>query len=273
MSEADAVLSHHLEGEGETIVFLNGGFMTFASWEPVAGSMREGYRHLFCDLRGQIRSPGPSHFQLEDNVQDIVSLLDHLGIERLHVLATSFGAFVGLPLAALYSDRVLSVIAATTTDVATPSLSRGVADLRATVKEIAAGGDAGRFHDLLLQEVYSPEFVDSFREEFARRRDQMNQLPKSWFAGLEGIIACTESVDLRPYLDRVRCPVLVAHAARDEIISRDRALALTAALPQAEFIEHPTSGHALVAEDPQWLADHAIDFLGRVEVGTHRQRD
>lgn len=268
MTTSESLLAHALEGEGEsdTILFLNGGFMTYASWESVARSMRRGYRHLFCDLRGQIRSPGPSHFRLEDNVRDVRDLLDHLGIERVHVLATSFGAFVGLMLAATHPERVQSVVAATTTDVATTDLIRGVEELRTAVIGITEGGDPGRFHDLLLQEVYSPEFVAKYRDEFVRRREQMEQLPPTWFAGLQGIISCTESLDLRPWLAEVRCPVLVVHAARDEVISRERSEALAAAIDAAEFVEHPSSGHALVAEDPGWLAEQSLSFLKRVEV-------
>ena len=272
MSESTSVLTHHLEGEGETILFLNGGFMTFSSWEVVAKPMRSGYRHLFCDLRGQIKSPGPSHSRLEDNVQDVLELLVSLNIEQVHVLGTSFGAFVGLLLAATVPERVLSVIAATTTDVATPDLVRGVDDLRRTVVDIVEGGDAGRFHDLLLQEVYSPEFVTQYRQEFAKRRQQMGKLPRDWFAGLQGIITCTETVDLRPYLGRISCPTLVIHAARDEVIPRERSLALAVALANSEFIEHPSSGHALVAEDPRWFADQCLDFLSRVAVGRHPAR-
>lgn len=272
MSEPTSVLTHHLEGEGETILFLNGGFMTFGSWEPVARPMRQGYRHLFCDLRGQIKSPGPSRDRLEENVQDVRDLLDHLNIEQVHVLGTSFGGFVGLLFAALHPERVLSVVAATTTDVATPDLVRGVEDLRRTVADIVEGGDAGRFHDLLLQEVYSPEFIAEYRQEFSRRRDQMGTLPKDWFAGLQGIITCTETVDLRPHLGAVRCPTLVIHAARDEVIPRERSEALAAAVNGAELIEHPFSGHALVAEDPKWLAEQCLSFLSRAEAHQHSAR-
>jgi len=32
-------------------------------------------------------------------------------------------------------------------------------------------------------------------------------------------------------------------------------------------VEHPTSGHALVAEDPEWLTREYISFLGRLGRG------
>jgi pimeloyl-ACP methyl ester carboxylesterase len=261
MTEPAEILTHRLEGSGDTILLLNGGFMTFATWEPVVSHLSESHQLLFCDLRGQILSPGASHADLDGNVRDVEALLDHLGLEQVHVLGTSFGAFVGVRLAAKRPERVLSMIAATATDIATPDMVLGVAGLRRVLADIIAGGDPGQFHDLLLKDVYSSEFVASYREALAARRSQMRKLPKAWFAGLEGILTCTENLDLRSDLGKVRCPTLLVIAARDEVIPPHQSRAMAAAIPEAQLVEHPTSGHALVAEDPQWLGQQVQTFL------------
>jgi hypothetical protein len=41
----------------------------------------------------------------------------------------------------------------------------------------------------------------------------------------------------------------------------ERGRALAAAIPGARLAEHPTSGHALVAEEPEWLVERALTFL------------
>lgn len=264
MSEADEVLTHRLEGEGETVLLLNGGFMTFASWEPVARHLRGSFQLLLCDLLGQILTPGASHADLDGNVVDVEALLDALDLERVHVLGTSFGAFVGLRLAATRPQRVLSMIAATASDIATPSMVRGVRDLRRVLAGIVSGGDPGRFHDLLVKDVYSAGFVASHRDELSARRKLIEKLPPSWFVGLDGIVTCTERLDLRPDLGRVRCPTLVVIARRDAVIPPEQSRAMAAAIPEARVVEHPTSGHALVAEDPDWLAQQVQTFLQEV---------
>lgn len=263
MSEADEVLTHRLEGKGETVLLLNGGFMTFASWEPVARHLRGSFQLLLCDLRGQILSPGASHADLEGNVRDIEALLDELGIDKAHVLGTSFGAFVGLRLAATRPQRVLSMIAATASDIATPSMVRGVNDLRRVLADIVSGGDPGRFHDLLVEDVYSPDYASSHRDELSARRSLMDKLPRAWFAGLDGIVACTESLDLRSDLVKIRAPTLIVIAGLDKVIPPEQSRALAAAIPDARVVEHKTSGHALVAEDPDWLAEVCLEFLRR----------
>ena len=72
-----------------------------------------------------------------------------------------------------------------------------------------------------------------------------------------------ERLDLRPHLDRIRCPTLVVIAGQDTVIPPQRSLDLAAAIDTAEIEIHRTSGHALVAEDPAWLAAVCSDFLRR----------
>ena len=54
------VLAHRLEGEGPPVVLLNGGMMTFPSWEAIAAPLRARYRLLRFDFRGQLLSPPTS---------------------------------------------------------------------------------------------------------------------------------------------------------------------------------------------------------------------
>ncbi|MEJ2084588.1 MAG: alpha/beta hydrolase [Acidobacteriota bacterium] len=261
MSSSHALLTHRTEGRGDTVLLLNGGFMTYATWEGVAKHLRPDFQLLFCDLRGQPLSPGPSHHDLQDNVADILALLEHLGLFSVHVVATSFGAWVGILLAATEPERVRSLIAVTTTDVATPSVVQGVEDLREAIAEIVAGGDAARFHDLRASDVYSPAYVEAHRDEMEQRRRQLNQFPTSWFEGLSGIRHCTEELDLRARLGEIHCPTLVVHAAEDRLFDAERSRSLAAAIPNAELIEHPSGGHALIAEDPDWLGIRCLEFL------------
>ena len=261
MSESVSVLTHRIEGEGPPVLLLNGGFMTFASWEPVTSGLSESFQLVFCDLRGQILSPGASHADLEGNVRDIEVLLDTLALDQVHVLGTSFGAFVGVRLAATRPERVLSLIAATATDVATPEMVRGVGNLRQVLSDILAGGDPGGFHDFLVKDVYSPEFVAIHREALSARRDLMAQLPTTWFEGLDGILTCTDQLDIRSDVAGVGCPTLVVIAGRDEVILPEDSRAMASRIPQANVVEHPTSGHALVAEDPSWLGQQVETFL------------
>lgn len=266
MTPETPLLTHRLEGEAEAqiVLLLNGGMMTFGTWGPVARHLAPRYRLLSCDLRGQLLTPGPSHDKLDGHVDDLVLLLDGLGIETTHLLGTSFGAEVGLQMAATRPDRVGSLTAITAVDRFTPDMLDGAADLHRILESILAGGDRGPLQDLLVRDVYSAAYADAHREELTARRSLMDQLPDVWFQALVDILACTESFDLRPVLGEIRCPTLIVLAGDDRVMPAERSHALAEEIPGAELAEHPTSGHALIAEDPVWLAETCLEFLDRV---------
>jgi pimeloyl-ACP methyl ester carboxylesterase len=261
---ADSVLTHRVDGQGDTVLLLNGGFMTVASWDPTAAVLAERYRVVRCDFRGQLRSPGARHFGLAGHVADVVALLDSLGVDHVHALGTSFGAEVALLLAALHPARVTSVIAAAATDVTTPAFADGGRELRRQLERAAEGGDRRALLALIHDVIYSPAYKAAHREELTARAAQVALLPDWWFAGAAGLLAVLEDLDLRSQLGRVACPVLVMAAEEDRIMPVERARALAEALPSARLEVFPRSGHALVVEQPDRFLRSCVDFLASV---------
>jgi pimeloyl-ACP methyl ester carboxylesterase len=256
-----ALLTHEVQGEGEPLLLLNGGMMTFASWAPVSSVLARDFKVILCDLRGQLLSPGPVPEDLAANVDDLCALLDHLGIDSAHVVGTSYGGEIGLLMAALAPQRVRSLIGVTVSDYATEAIWQGSEDLRILVHESRLGGDKGRIHDRIVSEVYSAAYREANAEELATRRSQVSLLPESWFEGVEGILVAIEGLDLRPHMEAVRCPTLIVIAGDDRSIPPERSVALAALIDGATTRTHKTSGHALVAEDPAWLSEVMLDFL------------
>lgn len=255
-------LGHRLLGErGDVVLLLNGGMMTYEAWDPVSSPLGDRFRILGCDLRGQLRSPGGGHDDLSGHVADVVGLLNTLDLGAVHVLGTSFGGEVGLLLAARHPERVQSLAAVTAVDRTPPGLAEDSRHLAQLVTRVLEGGEPGLFHDALVRDVYSEAYRTAHAAELANRRRRA--LPDAWYRGLLGILANVEDFDLTPDLEAIVCPALVVHAAADAVMPAERVCALASALGCAELAVHPTSGHALVAEDPGWLADVYLDFLGR----------
>ncbi|MDP3340268.1 alpha/beta fold hydrolase [Frigidibacter sp.] len=70
---------------------------------------------LLHDLRGHgASSMPPSHYRLHDLAADFAALLDHLQIDRAHVVGHSHGARVALAFAIAHPDRVASLTVADT---------------------------------------------------------------------------------------------------------------------------------------------------------------
>lgn len=265
-------LARHLGGDGPPLLLLNGGLMTWGAWEPVAAPLRERYTVLRFDFRGQLTSPAdddhPVPTDLAGHAADAAALLAEVGWDDrpVHLVGTSFGAEVAIELAATRPGLTRSLSLVTAADRSTPGFDAQSVEMHRLVAEILAGGDRGAFHEAVVERVYSAAWRETNAVTLAARRTAMNQVPATWFAGADALVSAVEGFDLRPRLGRIDCPVLVVAAADDRVFGTEPSEALATALG-GRLVVHPTSGHALAAEEPVWLAGVLLDFLGGLDAG------
>jgi len=261
------LLSYRLDGSGQTVLLLNGGLMSMVSWDRIVTWLSGSYQVLRCDLRGQLHSPGEPHPHLDGHVEDLMCLLDTLGMSKTHVIGTSFGAEVGLLLAAQHASRVTSLVAATAADVfvGVAQFLAWSSPLRDASRIAAAGGDRMGFYDRLTERLYSRAYIEAHRDEIEVRRWQVAALPDSWFAAADRLLATLETLDLRPYLPQISCPTLILIAELDEIVPLTRSMALAESIRESRVEVVKGSGHVLVLEHPGHFAEICLEFLSIVE--------
>ena len=258
-------LAHRVEGDGSPVVLLNGGMMTFASWQPVATRLEPRHRVLTFDFRGQLLSPGLPPPDLAGHAADLAALLDGVGFASAHLVGASFGALVAVELAAAHPERVRSLALVTVMDRATPQFRAQSDGMRALLAGLRAGTASRQgFWDAMVAGVYSAGYRRGEAAALAARRERLGLLPDAWFDGVDRLLAAVESFDLTPLLTAVRAPALVVAAGDDQVMDAGRTRALAAALG-AEIALHASAGHALVAEDPAWLSQTLDEFLVRQE--------
>jgi 3-oxoadipate enol-lactonase len=264
-----ALLAHRVdEGGREPLLLLNGGMMSIAAWEPVAAPLRaveaEGvgqrYRLVGCDFRGQLRSPGAAPEDLATHAADVAALLHHLDLGPVHVVGASFGGLVGVELAAAHPELVRSLAVATAAIRADEAMDAGTDRMIALIRNGLAGDDFAFVHDLMAEQFFSPAWREAHAAEITARRAQIATLPRWWFEGLLGILAAVRGYDVAAAAARVRCPALVVIAGGDEVMKPASCRQLASA-SGAEVVEHPTAGHALIVEDPAWMAQAFVEFL------------
>lgn len=102
-------LYYRTAGSGVPIVFLHGGSSASDAWEYYLQKFADSYRALAPDGRGQGQSScGSGPLTYGRMAGDVVRFLDHLGIERAHVVGHSDGGVTALHLLIDYPDRVRS---------------------------------------------------------------------------------------------------------------------------------------------------------------------
>ncbi len=259
------VIHHQVEGDGEPLVLLNGIAMSAAGWQPVARPLAQRFRVVRCDFLGQLMSPGEPHAQLDCHADDVVALLDHLALDRAHLVATSFGGAVGALVAAGHPERVRSLVTIASADGFTDGMASEVVRWRDAALAAGRGPDRGVLSDVLEAVVYSAGWLASHRAERAQRREQIGLLPERWFFDLAALLATARGASVQETLSAIRCPTLVIAAAEDGFIPRDRCRALAEAIRGAEFQIVEGAGHAVVVEQPAELVRRISAFLGALE--------
>ena len=107
------------EGEGEAVVLIHGWMADSSMWgRDAAGNTKlnttdaEGFRIIALDCRGHGQSGKPHDAAAygPEMAADVVRLLDHLKIDKAHLVGYSSGAFIAGHVAATHPDRVRSVV-------------------------------------------------------------------------------------------------------------------------------------------------------------------
>jgi pimeloyl-ACP methyl ester carboxylesterase len=104
-----------VEGHGPPVVLLHGWPDSHRLWRhQVPALTTAGFRVVAPDLRGFGASDRPTAvdaYGLALAVGDLVGMLDHLGLERAHIIGHDWGAAIGWLTAALLPDRVDHLVA------------------------------------------------------------------------------------------------------------------------------------------------------------------
>ena len=99
------------EQEGDAIIFLHFSGANLIMWQRAIPYFQDHYRLILVDLRGHGKSDKPeTGYHIDEMARDVVGIMQHLKLERAHVVGSSLGAEVGLSMAANYPDKVISLV-------------------------------------------------------------------------------------------------------------------------------------------------------------------
>jgi pimeloyl-ACP methyl ester carboxylesterase len=192
-----------------------------------------------------LRSKKAAGYTLSDMAADAVGLLDHLGIERAHVVGASMGGMIAQTIAIEHPRRVLSLCSIMSN---TGSRFAGQPKL-ATYRVLLAVQPKDREqyieHVLKMYRVIgSPGFdrdEDDLREMAARSYDR-GRNPAGSGRQLAAIIAAGDRTD---DLRTVRVPTVVIHGTKDPLVRPSGGRATAKAVPGARLVTIEGMGHDL----------------------------
>lgn len=247
------------DGAGAPLVFLNGILMNLRSWKGQSGPLSKLYPCLVHDFRGQLYSGKeiPEDWSMEGHVRDLTLLLDALGIERCHLIGTSYGGEVGLLFAKAAPERVQSLSV-----VASVPWSDALLKLQVRLWRDLASVDRGLLYDAVATCSYSGAFLDRMGSFFDSRKAAFAQLPDDFFCGFERLCDAFLAFAMTTEdLAKVNCPTLLMAAGEDVLKTPAYTQEMARYIPRAEYREVPGAGHAVVIEQPKTVTGYLRAFI------------
>jgi pimeloyl-ACP methyl ester carboxylesterase len=249
------------EGAGSAVVLLHAGIADRRMWRGQLAALAGRHRVIAPDLRGYGDSElPPAPFAHHD---DVIGLLDALGVERAALVGCSFGGKVAVDTALAYPDRI-SALALLGAPVSGNEWSEETEQLW---EELVGEVDPEDFTATATGEVRfwvvgptrRPEDVDPGLIDFAEEMDRRALAAEQALSAVEVGELDPPAIDR---LGELRMPVLTCAGADDLADIRRLADRIAAEAPYGTRLpDVPDAGHLLPLERPEPVNAALLDFL------------
>lgn len=231
----------------ETVILHHGNAKNARLWYAWVPLLAREFRVIRLDARGFGRSsvPAPGYpWSLEGFATDLAHLMDHLRIEKAHLVGETIGGTIALQFASQFPDRLHTVATCTS-----PYKFRGIQtylDSYDLVKKQGVEAWVRRTADRRLE----PGESDPAHHEW-----YIQQMSRTAQHVVLETLAYLATVDLTPVLPKIATPALVLVGERSSTNTPDRAQGMAALLPRGTLVEVPgTSGYVQHSAPAQCVA-------------------
>lgn len=212
-------------GKGEAVVLIHGWMSDSTMWgRGASGNTQlstagmDGFQIIAMDCRGHGKSDKPHEIDKygTEMAEDVVRLLDHLKIQRAHLVGYSMGAHIVGKVAATHPDRVISTIYGGQAPIIAGSAPTGSNEVEVFAKAVEAGKGLGPY----LLEVWPPD-----RPKITL--DQANAIAKLLYTGkdVQAFAAAGRSLGalrVTPEdLSKCKAPALFVYGANESQAVKD----------------------------------------------------
>jgi pimeloyl-ACP methyl ester carboxylesterase len=274
----DGINLHYEEtGRGAPIVFVHEFAGDCRAWEPQLRHFGQSHRAIAYNARGYPPSdvpPDPKHYSQARAVEDIIAVLDHLGIVRAHIVGLSMGGFATLHFGLRHPSRARSLTVAGCGYGAEPERR---AAFQAEAEATAAYLRRESMRDFAAKYGDGPtrvQFANKDPRGFAQFRAMLAEHSALGSANTQlGVQRARPSLyDLTQEMARLDVPTLILTGDEDWPCLNP-ALLMKRTIPTAALAVMPNCGHTINLEDPDQFNRIVGDFLAQVEAGRWPARD
>jgi 3-oxoadipate enol-lactonase len=244
------------------VLLLHGNAESSLAWYAWVPVLARALHVVRPDMRGYGRStPMPREYEwsLDRLIDDCCRLLDHLGIERCHLVGAKIGGTLARAFAARRADRISSL-----TVVGSPQALRpGAGQIPSIIDELETWGT-----EHWARRTMAGRLGEGFPDEgVAWWTRYMGRAPVSSMVGFNRGI---NYADIRADLPAIRCPTLVITTEDSGLGSVEATRAWQAQIPDSRLLVLPGASYHVAASHAQACATATLEFVTSVQAAQQR---
>lgn len=250
-------IEYGLDGpqDAPVVAFSHALATNLENWDYVAPHLVRRYRVLRYSLRGHGRSDAPAGpYTLNLLADDLAALLDHLGVDRAHVVGLSIGGMIAQAFALRHRRRLRGLVLCSSMC----ELPEGAGDTWRERKDTVRNQGVAALSDQTLQRWFTPEFAAANPAILERVRQWIAKTPT---AGYLGCAEAITSMQLGESLRGITNPTLVLVGRQDQGTPVSAAEAIQARIPGSRLEIVEPGSHQLPVERAERFAELVQQFL------------
>lgn len=252
-------IRYGITGNGPPLILISGLGMPMQGWAFQVRPLARHFTVVRLDNRGCGRSDVPSTpWSVADMAGDVLGLMDHLGLERVHIAGMSMGGFIALELALAAQKRIRSLVLAHTTP-RLPALSISKFKFWIAMREAGVPGRVQALEQMIW--MYPGNMLEKVHNlETLARNLAVGQRAQS-LAGFKGQVAACRDFDVTHRLPEIRVPALVISSEDDLSIPLSYSRMLTDLPGFRKLHIFPSAGHVSHLVCREAFNREILDFL------------
>lgn len=253
-------LYYEVNGSGQPLLLISGLGVDNSCWSGLVKKFAKQFKTIVFDNPGSGRS---GQFKKPHTIRqlavEVIRLLDHLGIERAHIIGHSMGGYIAQELAINYPNRVNKLILEATTPICSGLNKTLFVDLASMLEKetIEEWIKVWTFWLFSPRTFASGSFVETFIEQAVKY-----PYPAS-VAGFKAQVEAISKFDSRKRLSCIKAKTLIIHGEDDVLFLPDEAGVLAKRIPNSKFKLIKNTAHYVHLEDPVSFIKIVMGFLGK----------
>lgn len=262
----DLEISYRQCGHGEDLLLLHGIGASKMIYRRLAPLMSAKYRVTCFDFPGfgQSSKPRELNYDLDEQAEHLVKIVEALELKNPLIVASSMGGAICLAAALKHPDLFRGIVAlAPATDPTRipisllPLAKHGEAihkfhseKMRATIVRTVVSQVIAR------RELITPGLLALYFEPFRR-----SELASAAFLKAFRLLADRRMPSM---FRELKTPLVILRGLRDRLVKQSSVEDLRRIVAHSQLVTHPTGGHHLMEDEPEFVAEEVGKFASRL---------